>query len=176
MQSLSLQTKDILYKQGYQVNLFSAFTSTYDDRLENMSNNNKTSTKFEIERIENEEYLKIKFDEYKAETYIVIYMKLLTLNSKTFTSYHGQNSVYLIKCPLLRSPDKYSHASQFARHLSFITLEGDTLLQIQKNWDAILSDFCQSLSTNNSFPPYKSLIAEHHNISKLLLPLYTHPK
>ena len=57
-----------------------------------------------------------------------------------------------------------------------MTLEGDTLPQIQKWWDAIISDFYQYLSTNNIWPPYKSLIVEHHNIYKFLLPPDTHPK
>ena len=32
------------------------------------------------------------------------------------------------------------------------------------------------MSTNKSWPPYKSLRAKHHNISKFILPPDTHPK
>ena len=49
-----------------------------------------------------------------------------------------------------------------------MTLEGDTLIQIQKWWDSIFSYFCQSLSTN------KSWREEHHNISNILLSSDTH--
>ena len=49
-----------------------------------------------------------------------------------------------------------------------MTLEGDTLLQLQKWWDTISSAFWQSLSTNKSWPSYKKLKAEHYNITKFL--------
>ena len=45
-----------------------------------MSNNKKLCTKFEIAKTENEECIKIKFNEYKDETYRSICMKLLTLD------------------------------------------------------------------------------------------------
>ena len=45
-----------------------------------MGNNNKISTKFEIERTENEDNLKLNLYKYKAETYSSIEMKLFTLN------------------------------------------------------------------------------------------------
>ena len=63
LQPLSLHVKEISSKQGDQTKLLSKFTATYDERLENMRNNNKLSTKFEISRTENEEDLKIKFYE-----------------------------------------------------------------------------------------------------------------
>ena len=50
IQSLSLQVKYISSKQGDQSNILSTFTATYDERLENVVNNNKLSTKFEIAR------------------------------------------------------------------------------------------------------------------------------
>ena len=55
-----------------------------------------------------------------------------------------------------------------------MTLEGNTLLQIQKWWDAIIPAFCQYLSTKTILPPYKSIRAELHNIPKFLLPPDTH--
>ena len=88
-------------------------------------------------------------------------MKLSTLNSNKYPSSYDQTSADIIKWPLLKSPEKYSHASQFTKHLSFMTLEGDTLLEIKKWPDVIISDFCQSLSTNKIFPKYKYLIEEH---------------
>ena len=57
-----------------------------------------------------------------------------------------------------------------------MTLEGDTLLKLQKWWDAIFSYFCQSLSTNKSWPTCKNLVSEHHYINKFLLPIDDHSK
>ena len=57
-------------------------------------------------------------------------MKLLTLNSNKYPSYCDQPSSDIIKFTPLKSPGKYSHASQITKYLSFMTLEGDTLLQI----------------------------------------------
>ena len=67
--------------------------------------------------------MKIKMDEYKSETSSYIDMKLLTLNSNKSPTYYDQPSSDLIKLSLLKSPEKYSHASQFTKHLYFITLE-----------------------------------------------------
>ena len=49
-----------------------------------MGNNNKISTKFDIEKSENEEYFKMKYDKLKTEASISINIKLFTLNPKTF--------------------------------------------------------------------------------------------
>ena len=113
-----------------------------------MGTNKKISTKFEMDKIELEETIKIKMDEYKSETSIYIYMKLLTLNSNKYSSSFDQPSANLIKFPLPKLPEQYSHASQFTNSLSFITLEGKTFPQIQKIWYAILSALCQYLSIN----------------------------
>ena len=51
-----------------------------------------------------------------------------------------------------------------------MNLEGDTLIQIQKWWYAILSDFCQYLSTKKSWQAYKYIKEEHINISYFILP------
>ena len=88
-------------------------------------------------------------------------MKLSTLNSNKYPSSYDQTSADIIKWPLLKSPEKYSHASQFTKHLSFMTLESDTLIEIKKCPDVIISAFCQYLSTNKIFPKYKYLIEEH---------------
>ena len=94
----------------------------------------------------------MKMDEFKSESLSSIDMKLLTLNSSKYPSSYDQPSANFIKFPLLKSPKKYSHASQFNKHLSFMTLEGDTLIQIKKLWGEIISAFCQSLSTKNIWP------------------------
>ena len=73
-------------------------------------------------------------------------MKLSALTSNKHSSYYDQPSSVLIEFPLLNSPEIYSHAPQCTRNLSYMTLEGDTLLQIQKWQDDILYDFFQSLS------------------------------
>ena len=103
-------------------------------------------------------------------------MKLLTLNSNKSPSSYYQPSYDLIKLTLPKSPEKYSHASQFTKHLSFMTLEGNNLLQIKKLCYAIISAFFQPLSTNKTWISYKSLREEHHNISYFLLPLDPHPE
>ena len=58
-------------------------------------------------------------------------MELLALGKNKSPSSYEQTSSDLNKYPLLKSPEIYSHASQFTKHLSLMTLEGDTLLQIQ---------------------------------------------
>ena len=117
-----------------------------------------------------------RFDGFKYETVSSIYMKLSTFNSNKTHSSYDQPSDDLIKYALLNSPEKYSHESQFTKHLSSATIEGDTLLQIKKWWDAILSAFYKYLSTNNRWPAYKYLRAEYHNIYSFLLPPDIHPK
>ena len=57
-----------------------------------------------------------------------------------------------------------------------MSLEDTIIILIQKLWDNIIYAFCQSLSKNKSWPPYKKLKVEHHNISKFLLPPDTHSK
>ena len=89
-----------------------------------------------------------RIDELKSESVSSLGMKISTLNSNKPYSSYDQPSVDLIKWPLLKSLEKSSHASQFTKHISSMTLEGDTLLQIQKWWYAIPSSFCQYLSTN----------------------------
>ena len=74
----------------------------------------------------------MKLDENKYGTSNSIDMKLLTLYSNKSPSYYDQPSANIVKLQLLNSPEKYSHASQSTKHISFMTLEGDTLLQIQK--------------------------------------------
>ena len=44
---------------------------------------------------------------------------------------------------------KSSHASQFIKHLPSMTLEFDTLINIQKWWDFICSAYIQYISTKN---------------------------
>ena len=107
-----------------------------------MSTKNKVSTKFEISKTELEETLNMRLDELKSEIFSSIDMKLSTINS---------NKADIIKWQPLKSPEKYYHASQFTKNPSFVSLEGGTLLQIQKWLDAILSGFCQYLSSNKSW-------------------------
>ena len=97
----------------------------------------------------------MKFYEYKYETSISNDMKLLTFNSNKYTSYYDQPSADIIKWIPLKSPEKHSHASQFTKHLSFMTLEGSSLLQIQRWWDASLFAFREYLSTYKIYPAYK---------------------
>ena len=124
---MSLQIKDISSKQSDKSRLI----STYEHRLKKMSNNNRISTEFEIARKETEEFLKNRFDKLKAEASISIDMKVYDLNSNKYLSSYNQPSADLIKCTLLKSPERYSHASQFTKYLSFMTLEGDNHIRIK---------------------------------------------
>ena len=56
------------------------------------------------------------------------------------------------------------------KHLSHMTLEGDTLLQLQKWWDAIHYAFWKYLSTNRIWPKYQNLVETNHDKTKFLLP------
>ena len=103
-------------------------------------------------------------------------MKLSYLTSNKPCYSYNKLSSDLIQSPLLKSPEKYSHASQYTKHLSSINLEGDTLIQIQKWWDSILSSFCQSLSTNNSVRSYEYITEDHHELSYFIIPPDTHTK
>ena len=94
--------------------------------------------------------MNMRLNELKSKTFSSIDMKVLTLNSDKSPSSDDQHSSDLNKWPLLKSPETFPHASQFTKHISFMTLEGDNLLQIQKWWYDILSDFCKYLSTNKS--------------------------
>ena len=78
----------------------------------------------------------------------------------TFFWYHHQATPKI--------PWKSSHASQFTKHLSYTTLEEDTILQIQKWWYAIHPNSHQYISTNNICPAYKSLSENHYELSSFL--------
>ena len=113
---------------------------------------------------------------FKYKTVRSIDRKLSALSSNKLPSYYYQPSDVLIKWPLLKSPGKYSHASQFIKNLYYITLKGNTLLQIKKWWDSVLYSFFQYLSTKNIWTTKKSLKSQHHNISYFLLPPPTNTK
>ena len=68
-------------------------------------------------------------------------------------SSYDQHLASIIKWTLLKSPDVHFRASQFTKNLSCMNLEGDTLLPIQKWWDAIISAFWKYLSTNKIWSP-----------------------
>ena len=78
-------------------------------------------------------------------------MKLSALASNKPPSSYDQTSDDIIQLPLLKSPEKYPHASQFTKHISSITLEVETIIHIQKLWDSILSEFFQSLLTKKIY-------------------------
>ena len=81
----------------------------------------------------------MRLDELKSETVSSLDMKLSYLTSNKPS--YDQPCDDIIKWTLLNSPENYSCPSQFTKHQSSMTLNGDTLLQIQKLWDAIVSDF-----------------------------------
>ena len=117
-----------------------------------------------------------KIDDLKGEASSSINKKLSPLNLNNPPSSYNQPSANTNKWPLIKSQNFHSHASQLTKHISHMTLEGDTLLQLQKWWDTICSTFCQSLSTNKSLPPYKKIKAENYDITKFILLPDTHSK
>ena len=74
-------------------------------------------------------------------------MKISAITSNRYYSSNEKTPADITKWTLLKAPEKYSHPSQFTKYLSSINLQGDTLLQLKKWWDAIRSAFCQYLST-----------------------------
>ena len=60
--------------------------------------------------------MNMKLNDFKYETVSSIGMKLSDLNKKP-SSFYDQPSDYPIKWPLLKSPEKYSHASQFTKNI-----------------------------------------------------------
>ena len=115
-------------------------------------------------------------DELKAESYISINSTFSTINSNNSPSYYNEASADINKWPLLKSTGFHSHDSEFTKYISPMTLEGDTLVQLQKWWDAISFDFCKYLSTNKICPTYKKIKPENDYITKFPLPLDTHYK
>ena len=122
---------------------FLSIFSAYENRLENMSFNN--ISKFETEMKEHEDILNTKIDtkiyDLKYEASSSINKKLSPLNSNNPPSSYKKPSSDINKLPLLKSPDFHSHPSQFTKHISPMTLEGDTLLKLKKWWYAIHSAF-----------------------------------
>ena len=117
----------------------------------------------------------MKIDELKSKLSSSFNKTVPPLSSNNSPYSYNQPSDDIIKWPLLKSPYFHSHASQFTKNLSFMNLEGDTLIQIQKLWDVICSsEFCQYLSTKKSWPPYKKLKAENYDITNFFLPPSTH--
>ena len=59
-------------------------------------------------------------------------MKISAITSNNISSFSYQMNAYLVKWPLLKSPDKYSHALQFTKNVSPLNLEAETIPQIKK--------------------------------------------
>ena len=108
-------------------------------------------SKFETASKENKELLNVKIDkkvrELNSEASSSINKTFSPLNSNNSPSSYKQPSAVIIKWPILKSPDFHSHAPQFGKHLLTMTLEGDTLFQIQKWWDVVRSAFFQSITS-----------------------------
>ena len=71
----------------------------------------------------------LKADHMKTTKYINTNISDITPNKTSSSS--EQTSHDIIKFPLLKKPDKYSHVSQFNSHASSLNLEGETILQLQ---------------------------------------------
>ena len=142
LEKLSI-TKIHIQPLSLQITSISSKLSAYENRLDKMSIAN--ITKFGTTMKENEDILNTnidtKIDEFKDEASISINKTLYPLNPINSTSSYNQPSADINKLPLLKSPDYHSHASQLTKHISPVTLEGDTLIQLQKWWEAICSDF-----------------------------------
>ena len=129
LQPLALQAKynsEILNKQ----NILMSSIKSYYEFLDKMSI--KNIIKFDTARNENKELLKKNFGSFKAESFSSMNMKTSALDLYKYPYSYYQPSDYLVKWPLLMSPYLHSHSSQFTKHLSFITLEGNTLIKTQK--------------------------------------------
>ena len=88
------------------------------------------------------------------------------LNSNNYPSYYNQHSADTNKWTLFKSPDFNSHYSHLTKHLSPMTLDYNTLLQILKWWDAIF------LTSENLYQQTKY---GHHTINtkhKITISLY----
>ena len=94
---------------------------------------------------ENEELLKNNIDKFKSKSSRFINNTVSPLSSNNYPYSYNQPSADIIKLPLLKSPGFHYHALQFTKHLSSMTLEVNTLLQIQKLWNAFNSALYQSL-------------------------------
>ena len=101
-------------------------------------------------------------------------MKLSDLTSNKTSSSYDQHSADIIQCPLLNSTGEYYHASQFTKHLSSMTQEGNKLFQIKKSRDAMLSAFWKYFSENKSFPACRYLTSDNHEQSYFILTPDTH--
>ena len=113
----------------------------YEIRLDKL--NTANSNKIDTEIKENEEKLSTEFDknidDIKDATYRSTNNTLHHPNSHNSRYSSNQTSADITKCPLLKSPDFHSHASKFIKHLSHMTLDSNTIIQLQKRWDAIRS-------------------------------------
>ena len=130
IQTLSLQiinTSSKTENHEVQHTSFTSIFSYYETRLEKLSTSN--INKIDIEIKENEEN-----DDMKAATSSFIHPLSPHPNSHNYHSSSNQTSADITKCPLIKSPDFHSN-------LSHMTLEGDTLLQLQNLWDVICSYF-----------------------------------
>ena len=105
-----------------------------EKHLEKLSISN--TKKIEIAMKEHEVLLNTKIDtnivDLKAEASSSINQTLYPLNLHNFHSSSKKSSDDITQWPLLKSPDFHSRASQFTKHLSPITLQVNTLFQLQK--------------------------------------------
>ena len=119
--------------------------------------NNKVSTDIEISKIELEATMNMRLNELKSETVSSIHIKLSTLKSNKPSSSYYQPSAGLIKLVSLNGHfssclENMPMHHNSPKHISSMTLKGDTLLQIKKLWYYIPSTFYQYLSTNKYCP------------------------
>ena len=102
-------------------------------------------------------------------------MKIPDITSNNPSSFYEQPSADLTKFPLLKSPENYSHASQFNKIFLHEPWRWHSPLT-SKLWGSISSHFFQSLSINNIWMSYKYLKAAGYDISSFTLIPDTHPK
>ena len=88
-----------------------------------MSSNNKFIHKIERTKTELEAKMNMRPTEFKSGTVSSIDIKLSVLNKNKSPSSYDQPSADLIKCPLLKSLEKYFHASNFTKHPYYIIVK-----------------------------------------------------
>ena len=86
-----------------------------------MSVSNRFGRNIEASKSDLEAKIEMKLDvikSYHVKTIYSLNMKISAIKSTKPLLYYEEPSSYLTKWPLLKSPDKYSHASQFSKYFT----------------------------------------------------------
>ena len=131
-------------------------TTSSEERLKKMSASNRVGNKIDASKLEIGKNIVNKIAYIQDENIKNMTTREMKLSSTASIQYFSlyQTHTDLLKWLLLKTPEKSTHASQFTKHLTYLTLEGVTLLQLHKWWDTIRYAYFQSLPTNNLWTAY----------------------